>query len=201
LPSLVSVPSPESLLGDKLTAFAPHTVGVQPFMTSFGKPCDKRLQIIKQLYDINELACCISNFAEVRQAYFAALKEEEVLHGVNMSEKDVISDSFFAALSIATRGASDLKNEYQTIYRPGIEKLKDYIFAFDWNTVQSQNCGVNALLLFACLLSGRDYGSLTFVHRPAFHDFPYSAIAKSIQSRVLFDRATTAVSLFDPKAK
>ena len=48
----VSVPSHESILGDKLTAFAPTTIGVNPFATSLGKPIDNRLQVMKQFYDI-----------------------------------------------------------------------------------------------------------------------------------------------------
>ncbi|MCI5453100.1 nucleotidyl transferase AbiEii/AbiGii toxin family protein, partial [bacterium] len=51
----VSIPSCESILGDKLTAFAPRTIGVNPFATSMGKPMDNRLQVMKQFYDIARL--------------------------------------------------------------------------------------------------------------------------------------------------
>lgn len=44
-PITVTVPSPECILGDKLTAFAPHTTGV-PFGVN------KELEIIKQLFDV-----------------------------------------------------------------------------------------------------------------------------------------------------
>ena len=47
-PVSVTIPSPDCIFGDKLTAFAPHTTGV-PFGIS------KELEIIKQLYDVATL--------------------------------------------------------------------------------------------------------------------------------------------------
>lgn len=47
-PQVVQVPCPESLLADKLTAFAPNTVGV-PLNERFSQ------QVLKQLFDISQL--------------------------------------------------------------------------------------------------------------------------------------------------
>jgi hypothetical protein len=44
----IKCPTPECLLGDKLTAFAPHTTGIL-----YGK--NKDLEIAKQLYDLSLL--------------------------------------------------------------------------------------------------------------------------------------------------
>lgn len=43
---IVTMPSVDCILGDKLTAFAPHTTGI-PYNI------DKELEIIKQMYDIS----------------------------------------------------------------------------------------------------------------------------------------------------
>ena len=48
---MVNLPSHEDLLGDKLTAFAPHTTGI-PFFKG-EKKCT--MEIIKQLFDVASL--------------------------------------------------------------------------------------------------------------------------------------------------
>lgn len=50
-PLLVTVPKKEDILGDKMTAFAPNTIGI-PF---YKKDRECNMEIIKQLYDINRL--------------------------------------------------------------------------------------------------------------------------------------------------
>lgn len=61
-PVNVTVPSPECILGDKLTAFAPHTTGV-----TFG--ISKELEIIKQLFDVANLSENISNDFMLSKTY------------------------------------------------------------------------------------------------------------------------------------
>ena len=50
-PVMVKLPSKEDLLGDKLTAFAPHTTGI-PFFKG-EKNCS--MEICKQLFDVASL--------------------------------------------------------------------------------------------------------------------------------------------------
>ena len=52
LKTMVTVPSAECILGDKLTAFAPHTTGV-PLGVG------KSMEIAKQLFDVVTLVECI----------------------------------------------------------------------------------------------------------------------------------------------
>ena len=73
-PLLVKVPTSESLLGDKLTAFAPHTIGVNFFNDDFSN--DKRLEVIKQFYDVATLFDISHDFKEVRNTYLNVAKEE-----------------------------------------------------------------------------------------------------------------------------
>lgn len=50
----VTIPTADCLLGDKMTAFAPHTTGIR-----FGK---KNLEIMKQFYDVSTLVDEFSDF-------------------------------------------------------------------------------------------------------------------------------------------
>lgn len=201
LPRMVKVPSIESLLGDKLTAFAPHTIGVHPDMTTFGTPFDKRLQIIKQLYDINALLSEAKDFSAIRSSYFAIAGQEAVLHGLSAhSPKDFLGDTFRSALSIATLGFGDEHAEYREVFAPGITKLVDHVFAFDWTVSKAQECAVNVMLLSACLLQDEDIFHLKIQHRPGYHQKPYSYLNRTLLIPGEFDKAIQAIGIFDPKA-
>lgn len=54
----VKMPSVDCILGDKLTAFAPHTTGI-PFGT------DKELEIMKQMYDVSCLIDVCASFDDI----------------------------------------------------------------------------------------------------------------------------------------
>ena len=68
----VKLPSHEDLLGDKLTAFAPHTTGI-PFFKG-QKKCT--MEIIKQLFDVASLFDITNNLTITRQTFkkFAAVE-------------------------------------------------------------------------------------------------------------------------------
>ena len=68
---MVSLPSHEDLLGDKLTAFAPHTTGI-PFFKGH-KKCT--MEIIKQLYDVASLKD-IASFLSITPSYLSTLRKE-----------------------------------------------------------------------------------------------------------------------------
>jgi len=59
---VVTVPSVNSIAGDKLTAFAPKTIGIP-----YGK--GKSMEIIKQLFDLGILFEHISDLREVYDSY------------------------------------------------------------------------------------------------------------------------------------
>ncbi len=126
-PIQIKCPTPECLLGDKLTAFAPHTTGIL-----YGK--DKDLEIIKQLFDIGLLFNTVSDLKLIRETYNnVAIKEIAYrgLHSLFLS--DVLIDTFYTAYLIGTRGfypnnENDNQNEEFSELLAGIKKLSGYIF-------------------------------------------------------------------------
>lgn len=64
-PLMVTVPSAEDILGDKLTAFAPNTTGI-PYYKN-GKSCS--MEIAKQLYDVGRLFENVSDLQITSQAF------------------------------------------------------------------------------------------------------------------------------------
>lgn len=62
---MVTVPSAEDILGDKLTAFAPNTTGI-PYYKN-GRSCS--MEIAKQLYDVGRLFENVSGLQITAKAF------------------------------------------------------------------------------------------------------------------------------------
>ena len=119
-PTLVVCPNTECLLGDKLTAFAPHTTGVQ-----YNKKKD--LEIAKQLYDIAvlfDLSVDMDIVFDVHKKIVA--KELSYRDLKDLSVADVLEDTFLTACMIGGYGMVGESKEYAEIIS-GVTKLRGYI--------------------------------------------------------------------------
>lgn len=119
---MVNLPSYEDLLGDKLTAFAPHTTGI-PFFKG-EKKCT--MEIIKQLYDVASLFDITNDLAICRQTFlkFAAVE----LHYRNLVQdniRQVLDDIYQTALCICMRGLEN-PDEYKLL-QDGISRIGNFI--------------------------------------------------------------------------
>lgn len=123
---LIQLPSIEAITGDKLTAFAPKTIGIRySFLTDKG--IDKSTEIIKQLFDIGQLFDKIQNFQHVDSA-FRQIEAKERTYRSDMSDKtiaDVFNDMIETCLMIAKFDDRDLSPEMTEI-RKGINSFKNW---------------------------------------------------------------------------
>lgn len=103
---MVQLPTLESLLGDKLTAFAPTTVGV-PLRNPDGTPADV-MQVTKQLFDIGVLFEAATNFAEVAATYDAVQKLESEYRPAKPSRDASLQDTLQACLALLPSKEKDL---------------------------------------------------------------------------------------------
>jgi predicted nucleotidyltransferase component of viral defense system len=90
----VRIPTLEGILGDKLTVFAPHTVGI-PYEAG------KSMEIVKQLFDIGELFDYCRDVKTLTESYNATQAQEskyrESKPGRNESLDDTIATSFLVS--------------------------------------------------------------------------------------------------------
>ena len=93
-PPEVTVPTLDGLLGDKLTAFAPETVGVRY------RP-DLSQQIVKQMFDVGELLDAATDLDRVRQAHEASFNAENGFRGGGFRINEALDDSLTAALRVS----------------------------------------------------------------------------------------------------
>jgi hypothetical protein len=134
--TLVTVPTIDSITGDKLTAFAPNTIGIPYF-----KGKDKQtfsMEICKQLFDLGKLFEKIEDIEMVAKS-FLAFAEQEINFRRNgdkdseLSPEMVLKDTIDTCLIIAKRGAGseDEKQKFAELQR-GIK-------AFDFGFLMSGN--------------------------------------------------------------
>ena len=118
----VCLPSHQDLLGDKLTAFAPHTTGI-PFFKG-QKMCT--MEIIKQLFDIASLFDITDNLSVTRQTFLKFAKVE--LQYRNLPSDDiqqVLDDIYQTSITICMRGGE--KPEEYKLLQDGISRIGNFI--------------------------------------------------------------------------
>lgn len=100
----VTTPSVNAICGDKLTAFAPETIGI-PYYKQ-GQPF--AMEICKQLFDLGKLFENISDMSIVKASFSAFAKAElsyrsKVFNDKQLTEADVLWDSIRTCAIIARR--------------------------------------------------------------------------------------------------
>ena len=144
---IVTVPDKNGILGDKLTAFAPHTIGIP-----FGK--DKELEIIKQMFDCWTLSGETDDFQTVADVYRHVAQVEMGYRSLSSSVEEVLLDTIDSCLCIMGRGGIR-SDDYQG-FIDGINSIQGHIFR---GRINGENAGMMAcevMYLAACILTGQE---------------------------------------------
>lgn len=142
----VYLPSHEDLLGDKLTAFAPHTTGI-PFFKG-EKTCS--MEIIKQLFDIASLFDITENLEVTYNTFHKFAETELKYRHLNSSDiQQVIDDIYQTALCICMRGIH--KPEEYRLLQDGISRIGNFIhsekYTVDTAIINASKAAYLAILL------------------------------------------------------
>lgn len=118
----VQVPSAEDILGDKLTAFAPHTTGI-PF---FKGRTPSYLEVVKQMYDISTLADIVTDLYQVASTFNKFVNVELGYREYKeITQGDVLDDAIDTAMTITLKGTKD-PEEYKWL-QSGIQRLDNLV--------------------------------------------------------------------------
>lgn len=104
---MVSMPTVDSITGDKLTAFAPNTIGIPYFKGKDKQPFS--MEVCKQLFDLSKLFENIQNI-EVVAASFHLFAENEIAYRKNenpvfdLTPEMVLQDTIETCIILAKRG-------------------------------------------------------------------------------------------------
>lgn len=127
-PVTVPCPSLADMLGDKLTAFAPHTTGI-PF---FKHEDPFFMEIMKQLYDISSILDRIDDLSVVRKTYAEIVPIELGYRKLDhLTQADVLNDTYQCAMNICLRGALD-RTEF-SYYADGARRVNSFIIPESYN--------------------------------------------------------------------
>lgn len=126
----ITVPSPSlpDMLGDKLTAFAPHTTGI-PF---FKGEDAFFMEIMKQLYDISSILDRIDDLTAVRKTFADIVPIELGYRKLDhLTQADVLNDTWLSAMNICLRGTLD-RTEF-SYYADGARRVNFFIIPESYN--------------------------------------------------------------------
>ena len=139
--TLVTVPSVNSITGDKLTAFAPNTIGIPYFK---GKQ-SFAMEICKQLFDLSKLFDRIENTEEVSKS-FHAFAEQEIIYRKNtdLTPKIILQDTIETCLIITKKGAGKDSEEIEKF-----KLLQDGIRAFGTGFLMNGNFRIDDAVVAA----------------------------------------------------
>jgi hypothetical protein len=117
----VDTPTTNGILGDKLTAYAPNTIGVP-----FGK--QKSMEIVKQLFDIGELFGACDDVSEAGLSYNSLQRQECAYRQSAATVDETLSDSIetsFLLCQSQLKGSID-NEDIRELHR-GIKQIKSYL--------------------------------------------------------------------------
>lgn len=146
----VRMPDVNSIVGDKLTAFAPNTTGV-PYGLG------KEKEIMKQLFDIGCLFDYITNIETVKKAFYNCVRSEMEYRPerkIDSSElvlRDAIKTSLMIS-QIVNFTSNDTKHELKEIYT-GINQFRHYIFEGTFGLMDAKLASSKAALLATIILT------------------------------------------------
>ncbi len=174
MPIDVEIPSSECILGEKLTAFAPHTTGVP-----FG--IDKELEIIKQLFDIAVLTETITNYQNVLETFNIAVQAEIGYRDINLTREEVLQDIINSCICITGKGAY-LKDDFP-LYIKGIHSIGGHVLSMKYNASIAAEQASLVMYLASCILTGQ-----TFNHISNPEDYSQANIGKSKYKKLSYMR-------------
>lgn len=149
-PLSVTTPDIDSIIGDKLTAFAPNTTGV-PYGVA------KEKEIIKQLFDIGCLFDLLTDLVIFRKSFHESAKAEIEYREdkkINSVEK-VLKDIFDTAILIARKDVlnnDEDKSKFNEI-NTGINQFRHFVFVAKFGILEAQVASSKAAYLAAIILS------------------------------------------------
>lgn len=145
----VICPSKECLLGDKLTAYAPHTTGIP-----YGK--GKDLEIAKQLFDVAALFDVSDDISLVKTAFHNIASQELAYRGLSdLSSTDVLWDSINTSILIGTRGVVS-ESEFKEL-SAGFKKMAGFVYSGSFSLDSAILCASKAAYLSAIILKKVDH--------------------------------------------
>lgn len=147
-PVRVRLPSKEDLLGDKLTAFAPHTTGI-PFFKG-ERNCS--MEISKQLFDIASLFDIVTDLSVTSRTFMKFSMIELQYRGLETDAVQIVLDDIYdTAMCIVLRGQEH--PEELLWLQDGIKRVRGFIHSENY-TLESAIVNASKAAYLSRLIAG-----------------------------------------------
>ena len=119
---VVQIPTPEGLLGDKMTAVSSNTTGI---------PLNEKrsMEVLKQIIDLGELFNIADDVDDLRQSFTSTAEQENGFRGTTYSMNEVVDDILNIAFKYSQfllRGADNSFSEIALI-NDGLGKVSNHL--------------------------------------------------------------------------
>ena len=141
---MVRIPDKNCVLGDKLTAFAPHTIGIP-----FG--INKELEVIKQMYDCWTILQEMDDYKMVSQVYERVSRIEMGYRNLELTPADCLYDTIQSCICLLGKGS--IREEEYKNYQDGIGAIKTHIFSGTMNGEIAAKCASEIMYLATCMMT------------------------------------------------
>lgn len=151
----VTMPTTESITGDKLTAFAPTTTGIL-----YGK--GKELEIIKQLFDLGHLFDEVQFLDIIAISFNSFVRQEMAYRELTVEPEDILMDSIEVARIISFREGNRMEPDKSHFVelQNGIRSFSNYLITGNFRLDEAVTAAAKVAYLCAKLLK-KDYSPLT----------------------------------------
>lgn len=149
----VTMPDINSILGDKLTAFAPNTTGI-PYNSG------KEKEILKQLFDIGHLFDLLTDIKVLKKSFSETAKGEIAYRPERKikSVEQILYDIIDTALLIAKKDilkTEDEKSKFAEI-NIGIKQFRHFVFVGKFEILEAQLASAKAAYLASIILTNHE---------------------------------------------
>jgi len=119
---VVWIPTPEGLLGDKMTAVSPKTMGI---------PLNEKraMEVLKQVIDLGELFKIASDIDDIRQSFLNTAQQENGFRGTSYSIDEVLDDVMDIAFKYSQSLLKGADNSFSEIalVNDGLDKIGNHL--------------------------------------------------------------------------
>ncbi len=162
--SQVLLPTVDCILGDKLAAFAPRTIGVlyDPLDRN-GQPRERDpLQIVKQLFDVGHLFAEATNLDHADDTYRATFEVQNRYRGGNFSLDQCLDDTIETArvLCLTPSDPTRPHTPHQKILRSGQKGLETHLLTEQFSFDRHARVAASRAALLATLIKHRMVGEV-----------------------------------------
>jgi len=146
----VRIPTCDCLLGDKLTAFAPNTIGV-PYNKN------KSMSIIKQLIDVDDLFMNLKEPDDLVHSYQQVFEIENLFRDQQFTIDDVLTDTIETCFLISQIDLKkSIKNEKTEEIRQGIQQVTSHLLTQKYSLPEAKISAARVAYLAAVMKYNRN---------------------------------------------